>query len=137
MLDIDHFKGFNDEHGHEAGDAVLRLVGETIRQSVRPGDLAFRYGGEEFLLLLGGVDAGQAESRADDLKSRIAELRPLHDGRPLGNITISAGVATSPTHGAAQRLVSMADAALLAAKKAGRNRVVSAPPSEPSNALTG
>jgi diguanylate cyclase (GGDEF)-like protein len=126
MVDIDHFKRVNDEHGHEAGDAVLRVVGETLRKAVRQGDLAFRYGGEEFLLLLTDVDAPQAIARAEDLRARIAGLHLRADGQDLAPISISAGVATAPLQCAPEQLVQAADAALLRAKRAGRDRVVSA-----------
>ncbi|MBY8829838.1 diguanylate cyclase [Hephaestia mangrovi] len=126
MLDVDHFKRFNDEYGHEAGDAVLRAIGATLRAAVRQGDLAFRYGGEEFLLLLSGADPRQALDRAEELRHRVADLRLQFGGRQLGPLTISAGIATAPQHCPADRLVETADAALLEAKRTGRNRVVMA-----------
>jgi diguanylate cyclase (GGDEF)-like protein len=128
MIDIDHFKRFNDEHGHEAGDTVLRAVGETLSQAVRQTDLAVRYGGEEFLLLFPGMDATQASLRAEELRLRIAGLDVSHDGQSLGPISISAGVATAPLHCHADRLVHVADAALIRAKRAGRNRTLMASP---------
>jgi diguanylate cyclase (GGDEF)-like protein len=124
MIDIDHFKRFNDEHGHEAGDAILRAVGETLRRAVRQGDLAFRYGGEEFLLLLSDMDAGQAAQRAEQLRGLIADLRVRFAGLELGPLTVSAGVASAPAHGPSDRLVQMADAALFTAKRAGRDQVI-------------
>ena len=127
MIDIDHFKQFNDLHGHEVGDKVLRAVGETLRHAVRPGDLAFRYGGEEFLLLLPKVDAEQALARAEELRTRISGLSLHIDHRELEPISISAGVATAPFHCGPEQLVRIADTALLAAKKAGRDRVFAAP----------
>jgi diguanylate cyclase (GGDEF)-like protein len=127
MIDIDHFKRFNDDYGHEAGDIVLRAVGKALRQSVREGDLAFRYGGEEFLLLLGSMDAGQAVARAEQLRAHIAGLRMRFAGRDLGPLTVSAGLASAPTHCQPDQLIQFADAALLSAKRAGRDRVVVAP----------
>ncbi|WP_454884884.1 diguanylate cyclase [Sphingomonas oryzagri] len=127
MIDIDHFKRFNDEHGHEAGDAVLRAVGKALRQAVREEDLAFRYGGEEFLLLLGGMDAGQAGERAEQLRAHIAGLRVRFAGRDLGPLTVSAGLASAPAHCQPDQLIQFADAALLSAKHAGRDRVIVAP----------
>ena len=126
MIDIDHFKRFNDEHGHEAGDAVLRAVGLALRESVRQGDLAFRYGGEEFLLLFFGMDAAQAIERTEQLRARIAGLPLSFHGRELGPLTVSAGVACAPLHCHASKLMQMADAALLDAKRSGRDRVVTA-----------
>jgi diguanylate cyclase (GGDEF)-like protein len=127
MIDIDHFKRFNDDHGHEAGDAVLRAVGKALRQAVREGDLAFRYGGEEFLLLLGGMAPCQAVARAEQLRAHIASLRVRFAGRDLGPLTVSAGVASAPAHCQLDQLIQFADAALLAAKRSGRDRVVVAP----------
>jgi diguanylate cyclase (GGDEF)-like protein len=124
MIDIDHFKRFNDDHGHEAGDAVLRAVGKALHQAVREGDLAFRYGGEEFLLLLGGMDVGQATARAEQLRAHIAGLRVHFAGRDLGPLTVSAGLASAPKHCEPGQLIHFADAALLYAKRAGRDRVV-------------
>jgi diguanylate cyclase (GGDEF)-like protein len=124
MIDIDHFKHFNDEHGHEAGDAVLRAVGKALKECIRADDLAFRYGGEEFLLLLVGVDHARAVERAEYVRSRIADLSVPFDGRDLGPVTVSAGVASAPLQCSYERLVQAADAALLNAKRAGRNRVV-------------
>lgn len=124
MVDIDHFKRFNDEYGHEAGDTVLRAVGATLRENIRKGDLAFRYGGEEFLLLLPNVNARQATDHAERLRASVAELKLSHDGHDLGPIAISAGVASAPEHCRADRLVHVADAALLRAKRTGRNRVI-------------
>lgn len=124
MVDVDYFKRFNDTFGHAAGDAVLRAVGGLLNQSIRETNLAFRYGGEEFLLVLPNLDATLAAQRAEEIRSKIHGLRVEHGGRELGPITASFGVATAPEHCAFGHLVQAADAALLRAKAAGRDRVV-------------
>ena len=126
MADIDHFKRFNDEVGHDAGDAVLRAVGGLLKRSVREGHLVFRYGGEEFLLLLPGMAAEEAIERAEQIRAEISALRVQHEGHDLGPVTISLGVATAPTPCERTKLVQAADAALLRAKRQGRDRVVTA-----------
>ena len=126
MADIDHFKRFNDEVGHDAGDAVLRAVGEMLKRSVREGHLVFRYGGEEFLLLLPGMAANEAAARAEQIRVAVASLRVQHQGRDLGQVTMSLGVATAPDPCERLALVQAADAALLRAKRSGRDRVVAA-----------
>jgi len=123
MIDIDHFKRFNDDHGHDAGDAVLRAVGEALKRSIRSEDLAFRFGGEEFLLLMPGLGVADARARVEDIRSRIASLAVRHEDRDLGPITASIGVASWPEQCAADRLVQAADAALLRAKRGGRDQV--------------
>ena len=123
MLDVDHFKRFNDTFGHEAGDAVLREVGRLLRSSVREPELAFRYGGEEFMLLLPGLDAERAAERAEELRGRVADLQTAHGGTDLGPITVSVGVACAPELCRFGRLLQVADNALLDAKARGRDRV--------------
>ena len=123
MADIDHFKRFNDELGHEAGDAVLRSVGNLLKRSVREDHLVYRYGGEEFLFLLPGMTAAEAEQRAEEIRAGVAALHVGHDGRGIGRVTVSLGVASAPEHCERAGLVQAADAALLRAKRAGRNRV--------------
>ncbi|RUN78413.1 diguanylate cyclase [Sphingomonas sp. TF3] len=124
MLDVDHFKRFNDTFGHDAGDAVLREVGAVLQRVVREKELAFRYGGEEFLILLPGVPIEQAHARAEEIRARVAGLHLVHEGKALGEIRVSAGIATTPTHCPAERLVQTADASLLRAKEQGRDRSV-------------
>jgi diguanylate cyclase (GGDEF)-like protein len=124
MLDIDHFKSINDTYGHDAGDAVLRGVGEILNHSVREEGVAFRHGGEEFLLLMPGFSIEAATARAETIRERIAALRIRHDGKDVGPVTCSIGIAAFPEHGGADRLVQTADAALLRAKKEGRDRIV-------------
>lgn len=124
LLDVDHFKKFNDDFGHDAGDAVLRAVGEVLTRSVRGEGNAFRYGGEEFLLLMPGMGTEQAKERAELIRRNISALKLEHNGRPLGPITASFGLSTYPDHGGAEVLVSIADAALLRAKAEGRDRIV-------------
>lgn len=124
MLDVDHFKRFNDQFGHEAGDAVLREVGAVLANATREDGAAFRYGGEEFLLLMPGVDTERAQERAEQIRRAIASLRIKHGGQELGSITASFGVASAPEHGPGTKLVQTADAALFRAKEAGRDRVV-------------
>lgn len=118
MLDLDRFKQINDAHGHSAGDEVLRRLGDFLRRHLRPRDAAFRYGGEELLLLLPGADLEEA--------ARIAErLRRGWEALDVYGSTFSAGVAQAGVHGdAPQALLEAADRALYAAKEAGRNRVV-------------
>ena len=123
MIDVDHFKRFNDTYGHDAGDAVLREVGAVLQSATREGDFSFRYGGEEFLMLLPGLEPEQAAERAQDIRGRIAALSLSHDGNALGAITASIGVACAPRHCPPERLVQTADAALFCAKEGGRNRV--------------
>jgi diguanylate cyclase (GGDEF)-like protein len=122
MVDVDHFKRFNDDFGHDAGDVVLRAVGAALSAAVRDKELAFRYGGEEFMVLMPGCDVDQASARAQYIRERIAELDLIHQGERLRKVTISVGVATAPIHCPADRLVQTADAALLRAKANGRDR---------------
>lgn len=126
MIDVDHFKRFNDVHGHEAGDAVLRAVGHVLANVTRETGLAFRYGGEEFLVLLPMLSPVQAEERAQDIRARIAALELGHGGKDLDPITVSVGIAVAPVHCGFDRLVRTADAALLRAKVNGRDRVEAA-----------
>lgn len=131
FLDIDGFKEFNDSQGHLEGDRCLRTVAALLQASLqRAGDLAARYGGDEFAVLLSGCDAVQAEAVAESLRRRVAELRIPHPASRSGSLlTISAGVAALvPTaRQAASVLTKRADEALYAAKRSGRNRVVRAP----------
>lgn len=128
MIDVDHFKRFNDVHGHEAGDAVLRAVGQVLANVTRESGLAFRYGGEEFLILLPTLSPGQAEERAQDIRARITALQLGHGGNDLEPVTVSVGIAVAPDHCGYDRLVRTADAALLRAKTLGRDRVEVARP---------
>jgi diguanylate cyclase (GGDEF)-like protein len=125
MIDVDHFKSFNDTFGHEAGDAVLRDLGGILQRYVRGGDIACRFGGEEFTVVLPEADLDTARQRAEILREAARELRLVHDGKSLGAVTLSVGVACFPEHGRRrEHLLQAADAALYAAKDAGRNQVV-------------
>lgn len=124
MIDIDHFKRFNDSFGHDAGDAVLRAVGKVLADALRENGHAFRLGGEEFVILMPGFSLDQALGRTIQIQRSIQDLRIEHRGRELGAITASFGLATFPDHGRADRLLQTADAALLRAKAEGRDRVL-------------
>ncbi len=129
MLDLDHFKRFNDTYGHDAGDLLLRGVGALLRRAVREGDMPCRYGGEEFVVILPGADLAGTRRRAEALRAAIAQWDPQRDGASLGPVTASIGVAALPLHGTDwQKVLKAADEALYEAKHAGRNRVVCAPP---------
>jgi diguanylate cyclase (GGDEF)-like protein len=123
MLDIDHFKRINDSYGHEVGDTVLREVAERLRTSLRSGDVAVRYGGEEFTVLLAGASLQVTRQRAEHFREVVEALQiPYRDG--VIRITLSVGIAAFPE--SAEHLsdaLSLADQALYAAKHAGRNRV--------------
>jgi len=125
LVDIDHFKRFNDSFGHEAGDLVLKRVADVIRDHVRGSDIGCRYGGEELAVILPEATREVALERAERIRHGIEALRLEHDGRPLDTVTASFGVAIFPQHaGDAEALLRAADAALYEAKRAGRNRVV-------------
>ena len=125
MLDIDHFKLLNDSCGHDAGDAVLRELAGVLKSRVREGDIACRYGGEEFVLILPEAPLELALRRAEELREEVKRLRMLHRGRSIGPLTVSAGVAMFPEHGkTGAALLQEADAALYRAKAEGRDRVV-------------
>ncbi len=124
MFDIDLFKRFNDTFGHDAGDTMLREVGMLLRERLRAEDVACRYGGEEFVVILTGTSLGAARARADDLGEAVRHLALRHNGAPLGSITLSLGVAVFPEHGStSEELLRAADAALYEAKQNGRGRV--------------
>ena len=125
MLDIDHFKKFNTDFGHDGGDATLRALGEFLKKQVRGSDVACRYGGEEFLLILSPSTMEGARQRAAKICAD-ARLLSVSDGkRDLGGITLSLGVAIFPDHGTeSAALVKSADVALYRAKSGGRDQVV-------------
>lgn len=124
MLDIDHFKSVNDRHGHAAGDAVLTTFAARMRDHLREDGLFGRFGGEEFAVLLPGVDAATALIVGERLRLLASEPIPLEDGRVL-DITVSVGVASAPARIAGiEPLLSQADVALYRAKAMGRNRVI-------------
>jgi len=124
LLDLDHFKLINDEHGHLAGDEVLRRVGDLLSSSRRPGDLAVRYGGEEFLLVAVVDDVAQMQSIAERVRTSVADLRTAR------SVTISAGVTAKDPTGVGSdadlllTMITEADHALYEAKQAGRNQTV-------------
>jgi len=125
MIDIDHFKRINDTYGHAAGDVVLRAAGESMKQHIRASDVVCRYGGEEFLILMPEAGPEIARERAEALRLAVQALEISHEGKPLGQVTISLGLAMLPQHGTrVAALVSAADAALYEAKNRGRNRLV-------------
>jgi len=127
MLDLDHFKRFNDTFGHAAGDAVLSALGRMLLAQVRKEDVACRYGGEEFTLILAETSLETACDRAEQLRQLVHGLNLEHQGQNLGRITISLGVAVYPQHGEdPEALLRAADKALYRAKHAGRDRVAAA-----------
>ena len=125
MLDIDFFKAINDTHGHDAGDDVLREFALRIRKSIRNIDLACRYGGEEFVIVMPETDMGVATMVAERLRRAVAgESFPVQQGMKLLNVTLSIGLATlSDAGGDAAAILKRADQALYRAKRDGRNRV--------------
>ena len=125
MLDIDHFKDFNDSWGHEVGDIVLRQLGVFLQASVRNEDIACRYGGEEFLIIMPEISQEKVVQRAEGLRAGVRTLNP-DAGLPWqGKLSISLGVADFPHDGqTAQEVLQAADQALYQAKRAGRDRVV-------------
>lgn len=125
VIDLDHFKTFNDAFGHDAGDAVLRETGQLLTKCIRAEDFVCRYGGEEFVVILPTANIKAAQGRAENLRTKMRQLTILYQGKPMGMITISAGVAVFPDHGTTpQEVVAAADAALYQAKRNGRDQVV-------------
>lgn len=126
MIDVDHFKQVNDQHSHAVGDAVLRQLGQLLGRQCRADDLAVRHGGEEFVLLLDGVSLHEAQAVCERLRAAAAG----HDWALLApglTVTVSIGLATLDADADAHLALAAADAALYAAKRAGRNRVVATP----------
>jgi diguanylate cyclase (GGDEF)-like protein len=124
VLDLDNFKMINDEYGHDVGDQVLVTLAFQLNKAVREEDLVYRFGGEEFVVVMPAADQRVAEARAEQLCDAIRSAR-FETSKGALHVTVSAGVATSPEHGTEpEELVSQADAALYQAKEAGRDRFV-------------
>lgn len=125
MLDLDHFKPFNDTFGHEAGDLLLRELAQVLREKLRQSDMVCRYGGEEFVLVLPDSSLANAWQRVEQIRVLVRELQIRHGEQLLGMMTVSVGIAKAHDHGSTTReLLRAADEALYAAKQAGRDRVV-------------
>ena len=122
MLDVDHFKQFNDTYGHQKGDDVLRTVAKVMQGSLRPSDMVGRYGGEEFIVLLPGSSMSAAKIVAERLRQGVEVQKLEHEGVPLAPVTISIGVAQWDGGQKLEELIAQADAALYQAKEQGRNR---------------
>lgn len=123
LCDIDHFKRINDTYGHQTGDEVLRVVAQCLMRQLRTGDSAYRYGGEEFLIHLGGVEVAQAIVICERLREAVEALQIPVGGGTMIRITISFGVAPLNGEQVMKQAVAKADAALYLAKNTGRNRV--------------
>ena len=135
MIDIDQFKHFNDKYGHDAGDFVLSAVARAITKSIRPSDIACRYGGEELAVVLREADLECALERAEQMRLAIRDTNLTHLGQTLPAPTASFGVAVYPANGTKPAdLLKAADQALYRAKQDGRDRVCAA--SEPAPALS-
>ena len=128
MIEVDSFKKFNDTFGHETGDVILRKVAELIQANTRAGDIACRYGGDEFTLILPETMLEAAKQCAERLREDAMHLHLLYSGKALGDLTLSIGMAVFPKHGVTGALaLQAADEAMYRAKQAGKNRVVVAP----------
>jgi diguanylate cyclase (GGDEF)-like protein len=131
VLDVDHFKRFNDTFGHDAGDLALREASRVMSMNLRKSDIACRLGGEEFALVLPDSSLEDTRQRVEQICAFIKQSEIRHDGNLLGTITLSAGIAGSPEHATtARELLRSADIALFAAKRTGRERVVTYEPAE-------
>jgi diguanylate cyclase len=126
LFDVDHFKAFNDTHGHQVGDQVLRLVARTLKESVKGRDIVARYGGEEFAVILSGAQLRDALKVGTGICELVAKRRMVRKstGEKFAAITISAGVAHYCPGEPLSELIERSDAALYRAKDAGRNRVM-------------
>lgn len=125
MIDIDHFKAINDSYGHEAGDLVIKNVAAVIQRAVRDIGMAFRYGGEEFLVLLGGTDEEATMACATEIYHSVQLLTLRYGLAEIGQVDVSIGIANYPQHTQSDSLLRAADAALYQAKELGRSRIVS------------
>jgi diguanylate cyclase (GGDEF)-like protein len=128
MTDVDHFKPFNDRHGHEAGDALLRAVGRLIQSEFRDGDIVCRYGGEEFIIIAPGATLGMICERAEALRLAVSELTVDFRGQRIGPVTMSFGIGSwnDGKLGRPEDLLARADQALYRAKRLGRDRIETA-----------
>jgi diguanylate cyclase (GGDEF)-like protein len=127
MIDLDHFKRFNDSFGHQAGDSMMQAVAATLRSQIRGGDIACRYGGEEFLLILTDTTTEAGHQRAEAIRRGVTKIEVEHRGETLRRISVSIGVAAFPEHGeSGAEIVKAADEALYRAKREGRDRVICA-----------
>lgn len=125
MLDIDHFKEFNDTYGHEAGDMVIQALANVLRKFARKEDIACRYGGEEFIFVMTGINLETVLKRAQGLHDAIGQIHLRYGGNALAQITVSIGVAFYPLHGNNMHdLVTTSDIALYEAKNSGRNQTI-------------
>ena len=133
MVDVDHFKSYNDAHGHMAGDEALKRVATVLRGALRDGDSVARYGGEEFFVLLPETAASAAADFAKRARAALEKHAP-----PAGAVTLSFGIAAYPAHGdSGEALIRAADAALYEAKRGGRDRFVIARGAERVKAARG
>jgi diguanylate cyclase (GGDEF)-like protein len=139
IFDLDNFKHYNDTHGHQAGDEVLRITGRILRDAVRPGDLPARYGGEEFIVIWAKTSKNDGLAIAERIRKKVAEHPyPHRETQPLGMVSLSGGVATCPDDGlTGADLIKAADAALYEAKRAGRNLVFGSKPTYFSDEVDG
>lgn len=137
LIDIDHFKQFNDRFGHGIGDQVLRLVAKAVRERVRDNDLPARYGGEELIAVLPGADLAACAATADRIRGALADCKITRrsTGEDLPGITVSIGVAQFQFGESMEDLIDRCDRALYQAKKRGRNRVVTERDIEPERAV--
>lgn len=125
MIDLDHFKRVNDSYGHEAGDLVLTTVAGLLRSHIRDSDIACRYGGEEFVLVLPDATLDGTKRRAEGIRKAIREMKLEHLGRPITGVTASIGIAMFPDHAEdSESLMRIVDDLLYEAKNSGRDRVV-------------
>ena len=133
LIDIDHFKKFNDDYGHQVGDQVLRLVAKVLQEGVREVDLAARYGGEELIAVLPGADLEACSAVAERVRRRISEAKLTRraTGKEIGSITVSIGVAQFRLAESADAMIERCDRGLYQAKRLGRNRTVTETELEP------
>jgi diguanylate cyclase (GGDEF)-like protein len=125
MVDIDHFKQFNDKFGHEAGDIVIQSLANVLRKCARKDDIACRFGGEEFIFVMPEISLETVEERAKELHEAVSHIHLRHGGIALMQITISIGIAIYPRHGENMHsLIAASDVALYEAKNSGRNKTV-------------
>lgn len=129
LVDVDHFKRFNDTHGHGGGDALLQQLARVMQTVAGENDIVCRYGGEEFVIVLPDTSNEVLRACAERLRDYARELTVHRDGHLLGSVTVSSGIAIAPHHATtADGLIAAADRALYSAKTAGRDRVASPPP---------